>query len=673
MKRSDPGVSSTTYNGRAPYSGRVSVITPDPRSPNVAYLGTPNGGVWKTTDAGGHWNPISDSIRITPIGSIALDPHKPDTVYAGTGEYNRSKSSYDGAGILRSLNAGRTWSVLGKRAFDNCVVSDIVPRGRTLLVSAFAYDEAASRIQGRTHSCTGKRSGIYRSINGGRRFTRIQSNLLVQDLVTMPRGKVLLASTSGEGVWRSPDAGRTWARTSFPLSATGRIEMTVDPKGVAFAVASTKSGSLAGLYRSGDSGRTWVALPAPAKYFCSIPADNEGELPGETGQCNYDLAIAADPTRPGTFVAAGVYAYRWTKGGFKFRILGATQKRGQLPVARIHVDFQALTYRGHRLWLGTDGGAYRSDNNGSTFKNLNSTLSITQFNAGLSGPPYAPLMGGTQDNGTLLMRSDGAWVEPMAGDGGVTMTDPKHPRVRYGTYTDADLLRTTNSWRTLKDLGNNAVCAPPAKLCDFYSPYAMSPVNPRTLYAGTQGLFVSDDRGNSWKPLGPSNPGSTTSAIGVTPRTASILVIGTNLGDIWTTLNTGQSWTHAVGLPSRMISSIRFDKSVAGRVYATVSGYGTAHLWRSDDNGGRWRPADPRGKHGLPNFPANAVAVDSAHGAMYVGTDIGVYSTRNGGKTWTPERWGIPATPVTDLLLDSRHRKLYAGTYGRGIYSSSVN
>ncbi|MEI8084295.1 MAG: hypothetical protein WCI74_20840, partial [Actinomycetes bacterium] len=181
MKPSDPEESSAFYNGRPPYSGRVSVLTPDPRNRNIAYLGSPNGGVWKTTNAGKTWQPISDSIPITPIGSIALDPRNPDTVYAGTGEYNRSKSAYDGAGILRSLNAGRTWSVLGKQVFDNCVISDIIPRGRVLLVSAFAYDTDVLRTKGRTHSCTGQRSGIYRSTNGGRSFTRIQSNLLVQD------------------------------------------------------------------------------------------------------------------------------------------------------------------------------------------------------------------------------------------------------------------------------------------------------------------------------------------------------------------------------------------------------------------------------------------------------------------------------------------------------------
>ncbi|MEI6621544.1 MAG: hypothetical protein WCP28_06530 [Actinomycetes bacterium] len=666
----------TFYSGRAPYSGRVSVLTPDPRNQDVAYLGSPNGGVWKTTNAGKSWLPISDSVPITPIGSIALDPGKPNTVYAGTGEYNRGKSSYEGAGILRSRNAGRTWSVLGRQVFDNCVVSDIVPRGRVLLVSAFSYDEDSARIMGRTNTCTGERSGIYRSTNGGRSFTRIKSNLLVQDLVVLPGGTVILASTFGQGIWRSPDSGRTWQQTSFPSSVTGRTEMTVDSKGVAFAVGSTRKGALAGVFRSTDSGFNWSPLPAPINdRFCNIP-DEEG-LPGETGQCDYDLAIAADPTRPGTFVAGGIYAYRWTANGSKYRLIGARQRPDGSPAAAtIHVDIQALTYGGHRLWLGSDGGAYRSDNNGSSFKNLNSTLSITQFNTGLSGPPYAPLMGGTQDNGTLLMRANGTWVEPLDSDGGVTMTDPTKPRIRYGTQYYAALFRTKDSWRSGVPLAGPLVCpksVPNGDLkCNFYSPFAMSLVDPKTIYAGTWELAMSNDRGTNWKSMGPAGLGTDyINAIGVTARSSALLAVGTNSGDIWATTDTGKNWSRAAGLPGRLISSIRYDFR-AGRVYATTSGYGTAHLWRSDDNGVNWQPAEPRGKRGLPNYPANVVVIDTARGALYVGTDIGVYRSLNGGATWKLQRSGMPATPITDLLLDSRNRVLYAGTYGRGIYRSAL-
>jgi len=160
-------------------------------------------------------------------------------------------------------------------------------------------------------------------------------------------------------------------------------------------------------------------------------------------------------------------------------------------------------------------------------------------------------------------------------------------------------------------------------------------------------------------------------AIGVTARSSALLAVGTNSGDIWATTDTGKNWSRAAGLPGRLISSIRYD-SRAGRVYATTSGYGTAHLWRSDDNGVNWQPAEPRGKRGLPNYPANVVVIDTARGALYVGTDIGVYRSLNGGATWKLQRSGMPATPITDLLLDSRNRVLYAGTYGRGIYRSAL-
>ncbi len=666
MQKTDPSsYSSAFYNGRAPYAGRVTAVTPDPRGISTAYLGTPNGGVWKTTNAGASWRPVSDGIPLTPIGSISLDPNRPDTVYAGTGEYSRNSGAYEGDGILKSVNGGRDWTLLGARDFDNCVVSDIVPNDQTMLVSAFAYKKRGPRTVGMPNPCTGSRSGVYRSTNGGRTFLRVLSGLEVQDLAVIRGTKTVLASTYGKGVWRSDDSGVHWHRTGFPLTVTGRIEIAAGAGTTVFAVAGTSTGSLAGVFRSPDAGATWTSLPAPKKYFCSIPG--EAEPAGESGQCDYDLTIAADPGRPDGFIAAGVYAYRWTNNGQSYQVIGA-QPRSGAPAARIHVDFHALTFGRGRLWVGNDGGSYRSDDNGATFANLNATLSITQFNAGLSGPPYAPLMGGTQDNGTLILHPDGRWWEPLAGDGGVTLVDPRNPLIRYATYVDAVLFRTTDAWQHTTRLGAEEVC-PSEGWCQFYSPYAMSPLDPATIYAGTRGLFITNDRGSHWRSIGPKDPDGLTNAIGTSTTSPKTFAFGTLDGALWSTRDGGGHWQRGQGLPARAVTSIRFEDRFPGRVWASVSGYSTAHVWRSDDYGVHWIPAD---RAGLPNVPANVVTLDSARGVIYAGTDVGVYRSINGGVTWQPQRNTMPAAPVTDLLLDSRNRLLYAATYGRGVYRSPV-
>ena len=678
---------TTYYNGVPPWSGRVTAIAAHPTDQQIAYAGTAVGGVWKTTNAGATWTPLFDTKPSLAIGALVIDPADPDRLFAGTGEANlgTQESVYFGDGIYRSTDAGATWTKVGGSMFDDCYVADITIRpGNSNVMLAAVHGIPAKT--GHANGC-GSRQGIYRSTDAGTVWAKEVTGTPTDLSVSADQPAVVYAGFYGYGVWKSTNSGVDWAQLTGgtlpvdPIGGAGRVAVAAAPSNggrVYVAVAGCLSrdagcplsteekGDMFGMWTTGNGGTTWTEVETEA-FFCDV-------LPGEGrhGQCYYDLTLAVNPTNASVFYAGGIYLFRYNNSGGTHTLLGWDGFE-----STIHVDFHALALSGTRLWVGSDGGMYRSDNAGASFANVNADLGITQFYPGTAGTFAGPFVGGTQDNGTVKFTGGPGWNEITAGDGGYAAVNPSETSMLYTTYAGLVVYKSTNGGTSFERV-DDGMCTEfteqdpgPRDPCEFIAPLVMDPDSPSILYAGTDRLWRTTDAAVEWLPISPQLSGNV-SAIGVPAGASTTLYVGTVVGELQVSVNGGSDWTNTAGngLPTRFISDILVSPTNAAVAYVAVSGFGTGHVFRTTNSGGTW--TDISGN--LPNVPVSAVAVDwtSNPRVLYAGTDVGVLTSVDGGGSWQASSGGLPNTVVNDLLIDPASQRIIAATYGRGAWASPL-
>jgi Tol biopolymer transport system component len=703
--------SGNKFNGPPPRSGRITAIATDPVDPEVAYVGGAVGGVWKTVNGGVTWAPIFDDQPSLAIGAIAVDPNNTQTVYVGAGEANETRiDSYFGAGLFRSTDGGGKWQQLEPTApatFENCYISDVVvdpSNSDRVLVGLLGFGRN-SQFTAQT-SCQVNR-GVWLTTNATASTPTWNRVLLVSgkwgptDIAVKPGDSTTwYAGIHGDGIYQSIDSGASFTRMpTQPTTSTSlaRIQLAIPQadSNRLYVAESSSSGALLGLWTSSNGGGSWSS-PLPAEVasgtsfrngFCQLDPTKTG------GQCSYDLVLIADPSNPLVFYAGGIKLYRYSSAdGTGYSFTDASGPVGATSAdAKIHVDFHALAFdTTSRLWIGSDGGVYRTSDGGANFDNLNEDLVLTQFVPGTSGS-ITGFLGGTQDNGSVRYTGDASWTEVFAGDGGYTATDPTNTAVNYVTYITDLIYKCCNGSGQYFLISPTAACFGDQS-CLFYAPFVMDQAHHLTLYAGTNRVWRTIDGAangsSSWSAIPNSSFASEVSAIGVAPSTQDVLYVGTSGGNPYinispnpasqlevTTNATAASpvWTDTAGhgLPNRWMSDIVVDPATPSDAYVVVNGYGTGHVFHTSDTGGTW--ANVSGD--LPDVPVNAIVVDSATTppTLYVGTDVGVFSSFDSGITWARFGTGMPNVVVMDLLLDDSSDQLIAATHGRGAYAAPVN
>ena len=319
----------------------------------------------------------------------------------------------------------------------------------------------------------------------------------------------------------------------------------------------------------------------------------------------------------------------------------------------------------------------KTTDNGSSFRSLNATLTLTQF-VGISLHPTNPAIsyGGTQDNGTQQRASDANWYEVLSGDGGQAVINPLDPSVVFMTYVRGDIYRVVNDGQTFDlQIGSNATFGEFVQTprIAFYPPFVGNGVD-ATLYFGTWRLFVSTNLGNSW--FAPSGFFDLTkgitdagqdvlSAIAVARSNTNVIYTGSAQGRAMRSNNGGQGWSDVTGgLPDRSITSIAVDPSNPSIAYLTVSGFNTGHVFRTTNSGANW--VDVSGS--LPDVPAGALLVDPTDSnTVYLGTDIGVFRSTAKGESWRSFNRGMPPVVIHGFSANSSGI-IQVATYGRGAY-----
>ena len=672
-------------------SGRVRAIALHPQDPDVVYLGTAMGGVWKTTNGGDSWSPLSDQEASLAVAALAIDPSNPQIIYAGTGEPTSGLDNYYGAGILKSTDGGQSWTRLGAGVFTGIAIARIVinPNDTNIIYVAAAL----SGVDGPASPPR----GIFRSTNGGQSW---ESLLGCQDCVgasglemDASNPSILYAAIWGYGVFKSTDGGNNWSQLSGGLPnpqqiQVGRVILTLSPSSPNVLYASyqaTIQGQYDGgvVFKSTDSGLSWTALNVGYNY-CGT-------------QCWYSHEAKVHPTNPNILLLGGSAAYNGQTAEDLViqRVIVGTQDGGQTwsdftpstnPQTTLHPDMHVIVFDESNpttLWIGNDGGVWKSTNSGQTWQNRNTNLATLQF-TGIAVDPKNPqiIQGGMQDNNKAFTTNGGAtvaWTAVDRGDGGVAFIDPFDSKIWYGTRFNKTFQRNdqgagfTGDWPFLTE----GIDQQDRSL--FYIPLAMDPSTEGVVYLGTYRLYRSTNRGDSWTAISDdlSLGQGHVAAIAVAPSDASTIYVGSSDGLVHVTSNTGGTWTNVTKspLPNRYVSRIIVSASDPQTAYAVYNGFDThtpnspGHVFKTTDGGQSWQNISGN----LPDVPAITLAIPpSQPGTLYLGTDTGVFRSTNDGADWEPFNNGLPFVAVVDLILTPDERFIFAGTHGRSVFRMAL-
>jgi photosystem II stability/assembly factor-like uncharacterized protein len=737
-----------TQGTRVPVSGRTISIAVHPTDPDTVYVGTAQGGLYKSTNGGANWTKLFEfQLETLAIGAITIDPTDSSIVYVGTGENGQSADSFAGKGLYIIRNANSATPNLNGPYRLNGVGADVFS-GRAIgriLVNPSDHNTifvcTANGTGGNPNTTTVLQPprGVYRSTNaqaGSPTFEQLAvtgvagADRSTIDIEMDPANPNLLLATvtgvtSDGGIWRTANAldfaptfTRTlaWANglrgeltaTRSAAPATTFYAATGEQSTVALggpACGATQAGVVR---RSTDLGLTWSAPSAMpnATGFCG-------------GQCFYDIAIAVTPDNQTIHLggAAGNSAAACGANVMKRSLNGGTTWASNN--ATLHADEHALAIAPSNpqiVYTGSDGGIWRSTNNGNTWQTLNNVdFSATQFQ-GVAVHPFDRnfLMGGTQDNGTICWAANGTVSHCRDGDGGYAVIDDNAQDtfnvLMYHTFfnqtnnqigferasnTLANADGQLSGWTFRGCSGTNSNngfrCADNVL---FYAPMNQGPGSPvNTLYFGTDRLYRSSNRGDtmtlvSQGPLVPSAPagsGVVVTSIGISPQDDNVRLIGMRDGHVFATTTGSAVLTDITGANFPPPNPIDLARNSIGETVIDPNNKFTAYIsftsfsppagqqifktTNLNDPAPTWTPSS----NGIPQVPVSSIAIDPQDStSLYAGTDIGVYHSSDGGANWAPLGLGLPRVAVFDVKISNVQRYLRIATHGRGIWELGI-
>lgn len=689
--------------------GRIRSLLIDPSTPATMYLGGVAGGVWKTVNSGTTWTPLTDLLSNLAVCSLAMDPGNSAVIYAGTGEGYYNVDAVRGAGIWKTTNAGTSWTQLAATANEDFhYVNKIV-----------VSPNDSTRVYAAT------RKGVYVSGNSGGTWTLkldaeavngctdlvVRTDVSPNDALVASCGTYLTAPAQA-AIHRSTDSGENWTsvHTQTNMDRTS-LAIAKSNQSILYALASTNAegnwnNGLLAILKSTDGGASWAAVysNSGAKTVGNMLLTNicsafctecSGPTDTYSNQGWYDNVIAVDPVDPTKVWAGGIDLFRSDDGGVNWGLASIWWANTSLA-AYSHADHHVLVFHpgydgatNKTLYNGNDGGLFRTDNaRGDTttqtcsatasqvpWVSLNNGLGITQYYYGAVYPGGATFFGGAQDNGTTrgtIAGGPNAWTTLAGGDGGGVAVNPQDTSTLYAEYDHLSFMRSTDGGASFA----NAMTGITEASADFafITPFAMDPNDPSILWIGGKKLWRTTDGASNWTAASAALQGnSTVSAIAVAPGNSNIVAVGKSTGEVLVstaalsaTGATVWSFTKPV---SGNIAALAFDPEDSTILYATCSNFGQPHVLKSIDRGGTWTTITGSGSTALPDIPAFGIALDPYYrNRLYVGTDLGVFASLDGGANWAVENSGFANVITESLVVETNSKRLYAFTHGRGVW-----
>ena len=693
---------------RGPISGRVAGIAVAPGGLRV-YAATANGGVWRSDDGGRRWRSTMDNFDQNPAnfasaslvcGAIAINPANPDRVYVGTGEgdtdaiFSRRITSalpaYRGIGPIRSDDGGGTW----------------VLENSTPSLAGFAFFQIAVDPANPDHCVAATTNGLYeRAPTGGGGFEWVRRRTGRHSAVVVARaGGVTrwFAAEFGGAVFSSTN-GNTWSSlgTGFPTGA-GRVALGVqrDNPNVLYAVIANTNGSLNSARRLDGIAGTWKNISSPANF---LPVDSSGNSQGD-----YDLCVAVDPNNANRVYLGGSYfndgaIYPGSIWRGDVTPSGSAYTMTSTSIGQnAHADVHTLLHTpgdSNTLWTGTDGGVFVNTNatGGGGFESRNTglhTLCVTFITQHPTEPAVAYI--GLQDNGSAKYTGEQVWRHVLFGDGGYCVVNWNNP-FRVLLYANGSVYRATDgaldwsSWTNVTPSGSQWVMMAAPLVSTPYHPGTPAEADVVAYGAGffsggvlTAMVYISSDFGTTWPTASRITlPAGSGGVFSMVFASATRLYVGTTNGRVFR-IDKGATWAatridNATGgaLPlSGLLSDIAVDWSDAtgNSIFISFGGTGDfRHVWRY--NGSAWQARSGTAGSGtdLLDVEHNALQYDRVSNRLYVGTDIGVWQSTDGGNTWTPQQNGLPDAPVYDLQIHPTARLMRAALHGRGVWEWKID
>jgi len=685
--------------GPAVTSGRISDFAMNPVNQNEYYIASASGGVWKTTNWGTTFEPIFDGEGSYSIGCVSIDPSNPGTVWVGSGENNNQRSVAYGDGVYKSEDGGKSWKNMGLKDSEHIAEILIHPTNSNIIfVAAYGpvWREGGDR-------------GVYKSVDGGTTWTCVKSVSAYtgcNDLVMDPRNPDVLYAAFHQrmrkvhtyigggpesAIYKSTDGGSTWKKIEggLPSGDIGRIGLAISPVNpdILYTVVEAKDGA-GGVYRSSNRGASWEKR---SSFFTSG---------------NYYQEIICDPTLVDRIFITDTYFKVSHDGGKTLVNVGEINK---------HIDNHAIWIdpkdRNH-LIAGCDGGVYETYDFASTW-NFKANLPVTQFYkvSTDNAYPFYHVHGGTQDNLSMggpsrstsangIVNSD--WYVTSTGDGFETQVDPTNPDIIYAQSQYGGLNRFDRKSGQFLSIRPIEGLNEPAYRWNWDAPLLISQHSHTRLYFGANKLFKTNDRGDNWELISPdltrqidrnkieimgkvwsvdaiAKNGSTDiygqlTSIAESKFDENIIWVGTDDGLIHLTADGGKNWKKFDNLPGvpnmsyvhQIIASLH-DKNTA-YVCFNHHRYGDfkPYVLKTTDGGNTWSKI----QSDLPERGSvYSIAEDHVDPQLlFVGTEFGVFCSKNGGKNWFQLKSGLPTIAVRDIEIQRRENDLVLGTFGRGFY-----
>lgn len=668
-------------------SGRVNDIETDPANANVIYVAFSGGGVWKTTDGGSTWSAKTETLGSLSAGALVMDPANANTLYLGLGD------AFDGTGIgvAKTTDGANTWSTPVLLGDSSKVLDlDIVANNSAIILA-------------------GTDKGLYRSTNSGASFSKVTiatgqaGDPKVWSLASGGGANFVLAleanpaaasgTTDGQ-IWRSADGGATWTKATgvTDTAGVGRITVASAPslRTTMYAMAAipnaTSTSDLANLFKSTDGGATWTGIGKSGTTYKSYSNTNSESANLSTllgGQGWYNHAVVVDRSNASIAYFGGqLLLAKTSDGGSTFRQMSNWLAQFSLPY--VHADFHSAHVASNgSLFVGTDGGIFRSTDAGTTFTH---TLNIgiashLVYQVGSSTANRNAVIAGLQDNGTRVRETNtSVFNQEIGGDGFGCNVNRANANLMLGSLyynriqksTDAGL-NFSSACSGITECNNNSTGVFITRIVPW-----LGDTTGNTVFTFSKSkAYKSTNYAGSWTALGTTGmlaSGAVIRQIGVAPTNVNIIGVVTSGGGAAITTNGGTSWTSIGANLSNngsSLSHISFDPTNANIVYvASVAPDATkTHLWKSTNGGASFTAIDSAAS-GFPNgVPVNSLYPDPTDGNyLYAATHLGVYRSTNGGTSWARFGNGMPLVNVTDLYIAPDASLVRAATFGRSVW-----
>ncbi len=625
--------------------GRLTTVCFHPTNNNIIFVGTPAGGLWKTTNNGASWSSNTDQFATLGVSAIAIDASNPSTMYIGTGDRDASDSY--GTGIYKSTDGGSSWTSTG---FSNSIQSFVIVN--RLLVHPSQGNILIAATTG----------GIYKSTDGGNSWSQ-KISASTKDMVFMPSFPSVIYATSGGTIYRSMNTGDSWSALSpgFSSGSVNRICLGVcdqNPRCLYALCSNASNSTFYGIYRSLDTGNTWANRASTPNILGGSSSGSDN-----TGQGWYDLAMAVNPGDSNDVFVGGVNTWRSTNGGTSWTCKTMWYTGTSLPY--IHADQHEIAYKPgtSEMYVCDDGGLFKTTNSGTTWTDLSAGLQNMEFyRISNSAQSASKAMGGAQDNGTNYFNGS-TWKEIYGGDGMDNAIDQSNDAVLYASSQYGNFGRSTNSgtnFSTITPSGQGGGGA-------WVTPITLDSGN--NVYIAYRNVYMSTNQGSAWTTIGSNVTTSVATYIDVAKSNPNYIVVG-NSSQLYRTTNGGTTWTSIKGTLPSNISRVVIHPLGPDTIVATMSSWSSGNkVFKSTNGGSSWTNISGS----LPNVPVDCALYEgnTANG-LYIGTDIGVYYRNNLMSDWVSFDDGLPNVRVNDLEMYTPTSKLRAGTYGRGMWQGDL-